>query len=176
MLRRHPYWRCHPQGNGKNMSGSRIQKLCFGHTKLRYSLDWKEVLQERLSVAATDAPSSADQPRGPGILSPYFPDIIKNSNDFTGVCLGVKGDLTVVDFLKKKKKENYLFIYLAASALRCGKDLSLQLEALVAACRLSCSMACEILIPKPWIKPRSPTPARQTLNLWTTREVPSWEF
>ena len=126
-----------------------------------------------LPVAATDAPSSADQPRGPGILSPYFPDSIKNSNDFTGVCLGVKGDLTVAAFLKKKKKENYLFIYLAASALRCGKDLALQLEALVAACRLSCSMACEILIPKPWIKPRSPTPARQTLNLWTTREVPS---
>ena len=174
MLRRHPCWRCY--GNGKNMSGSRIQKLCSGHTKLRYSLDWKEVLQERLSVAATDAPSSADQPRGPRILSPYFPDIIKNSNDFRGVCLGVKGDLTVVAFLKKKKKKIIcLFIWLR-QLLDVAKIFLCSLRTLVAACRLSCSMACEILIPKPWIKPRSPTSARQTLNLWTTREVPSWEF
>ena len=123
MLRRHPHYQCHPQGNGKNVSGSRIQKLYFGHTKMRYGLGWKEVFQETLSMAATDAPN----PGGPGILSSYFPYIIKKSNDFRDVCLGVKGDLTVVAFFLKK--ENYLFIYLAASALRCGRrDLSLQLE------------------------------------------------
>lgn len=105
MLRRHPHYQCHPQGNGKNVSGSRIQKLYFGHTKMRYALGWKEVLQETLSMAATDAPN----PGGPRILSSYFPDIIKKSNDFRGVCLGVKGDLTVVAFFKKRKLFVYLF-------------------------------------------------------------------
>ena len=71
-------------------------------------------------------PPVRTNPGGSGVLSPYIPDIIKKSNDFRGAYLGVKGDLTVVAFLKK---ENYLFIYLATSALRCGtQDLSLQLE------------------------------------------------
>ena len=132
MLRRHPYYQCHPQGNGKNVSGSRIQKLYFGHTKMRYGLGWKEVFQETLSMAATDAPN----PGGPGILSSYFPYIIKKSNDFRDVCLGVKGDLTVVAFFFKKKII-CLFIWLRQLLDVAGGIFLCSLRTLVAACRLS---------------------------------------
>ena len=35
-------------------------------------------------------------------------------------------------------------------------------------------MGCGILVPQPGIKPTSPALEAQSLNLWTTREVPQW--
>ena len=42
----------------------------------------------------------------------------------------------------------------------------------VEVCRLSCPVACGILVPKPGTECR----ARWILNHWTTREVHAWEF
>ena len=44
---------------------------------------------------------------------------------------------------------------------------------IVATHGLSCSVACGILVPQPGIKPKSPCIARQILNHWTTRKVPT---
>ena len=41
----------------------------------------------------------------------------------------------------------------------------------VAAHRLSCLLAFEVLVPRPGIKPTSPCIGRWILNHWTTREV-----
>ena len=43
----------------------------------------------------------------------------------------------------------------------------------VGVCRLSCSMAGGVLVPGPGIEPVSPCIARQILNHWTTKDVPS---
>ena len=40
-------------------------------------------------------------------------------------------------------------------------------------CRLSCSMAGGVLVPGPGIESVSPCIARQILNHWTTKDVPS---
>ena len=55
------------------------------------------------------------------------------------------------------------------SVLSCGvQGLSLQCKTLVVACGLSCSVACEILVPQPGIEPMSPALQGRFL----TREPP----
>ena len=70
----------------------------------------------------------------------------------------------------------HLLIYMAESGLSCGTwDLLLQLmDSLVAALRLSCSTATHVGDPSSPTRDQTCVPciARQTVNQWTTREVP----
>ena len=54
----------------------------------------------------------------------------------------------------------------------CGPWAVEHAGSVAAACRLSCSLVCGMLVPWPGIKPMPPCIARWILNHWTTREIP----
>ena len=76
---------------------------------------------------------------------------------------------------------SYLKIYIYLSVL-VVLDLSCGFQNLVAACRMvSCSVQTLSwglwnLVPQPGIEPRPPKLGVQSLNHWTTREVPTSHF